>query len=363
MNKKKITAVLLALLLVVAYLFSGKIINKLYLRGYEKEKIQGANRYETIISCGEGYWDNPKEAILINTGDIGSAMSAVPYAYANNIPLLLTEQGDLSSEIRKFIKENHLKKVYVLGGIRAVSKRVERDVERTGAKVERIIQINRGDISNTFAEMTVKQSKSKEMFVIFDGKNGYSIGVSILGKAAEKGMPILTVNESNLYKAAEFARENGIEKTYVIGRFNELNSTIDKVFPNVHRISGKDKFEVNRNVIKEFYDMDKVDKVYVVKGGNLIKGKTLNVGEFVNSIAAVPRIAKTGEPILINDTEYIQDDVMDFLKKYNIKKLCSVGFEIKKTSVINLDSDVARIVTSFILIIMIALITFRALKG
>ncbi len=410
MNKKKITAVLLALLLVVAYLFSGKIINKLYLRGYEKEKIQGANRYETIISCGEGYWDNPKEAILINTGDIGSAMSAVPYAYANNIPLLLTEQGDLSSEIRKFIKENHLKKVYVLGGIRAVSKRVERDVERTGAKVERIIQINRGDISNTFAEMTVKQSKSKEMFVIFDGKNGYSIGVSILGKAAEKGIPILTVNESNFYRAAEFARKNGIEKTYVIGRFNDLNSTIDKVFaekgipiltvnesnfyraaefarkngiektyvigrfndlnstidkvfPNVHRISGKDKFEVNRNVIKEFYDMDKVDKVYVVKGGNLIKGKTLNVGEFVNSIAAVPRIAKTGEPIVINDTEYIQDDVMDFLKKYNIKKLCSVGFEIKKTSVINLDSDVARIVTSFILIIMIALITFRALKG
>ena len=201
------------------------------------------------------------------------------------------------------------------------------------------------------------------MFVIFDGKNGYSIGISVLGKAAEKGIPILTVNESNFYRAAVFARKNGIEMTYVIGRFNDLNSTIVKVGPNVHRISGKDKFEVNRNVIKEFYDMDKVDKVYVVKGGNLIKGKTLNVGEFVNSIAAVPRIAKTGEPIVINDTEYIQDDVMDFLKKYNIKKLCSVGFEIKKTSVINLDSDVARIVTSFILIIMIALITFRALKG
>ena len=171
MNKKYITAVILELLIVVAYLFSGKIINKLYLRGYEKDKIQGANRYETIISCGEGYWDNPKEAILINTNDIGSAMSAVPYAYANNIPLLLTDQGDLSNEIRDFMKESHLKKVYVLGGIRAVSKRVERDVERTGAKVERLIRINRGDISNKFAEMTVKQSKSKEMFVIFDGKN------------------------------------------------------------------------------------------------------------------------------------------------------------------------------------------------
>lgn len=73
-------------------------------------------------------------------------------------------------------------------------------------------------------------------------------------------------------------------------------------------------------------------------------------------------MAKSGEPILINDTNYIQDDAMNFLKKYNIKKLCSVGFEIKKTSVINLDSDIARIVTSFILIVMIALITFRALK-
>lgn len=362
MNKKKVTAVLLALLLVVAYLFSGKVINKLYLRGYEKEKIQGANRYETIISCGEGYWDNPQEAILINTNDIGSAMNAVPYAYANNIPLLLTEKGDLPPEIYSFIKDNNLKKVYIVGGINAISKSVERVIDRTGAKVDRIIQKNNGDISKLFAELTVKKTKSKEMFVVFDGKNGYSIGVSILGKAAEKGIPILTVNESNLYKAVEFAKENGIEKTYVIGRFDDLNSTVDKVLPNVQRISGKDKFEVNRNVIEEFYDMDKVDKVYVAKGGNLIKGKTLNVGEFVNSIAAVPRMAKTGEPILINDTEYIQDDAMNFLKKYNIKKLCSVGFEIKKTSVVNLDSDVARIVTSFILILMILLIAFRALK-
>ena len=106
-----------------------------------------------------------------------------------------------------------------------------------------------------------------------------------MGKASEKGIPILTVNESNLYKAAEFARENGIEKTYVIGRFNDLSGTVDKVLPNVQRISGKDKYEVNRNVIEAFYDMYKVDKVYVAKGGNLINGKDLNVGEFVKSIA------------------------------------------------------------------------------
>lgn len=362
MDKKKITAVLLALLLVIAYMFSGKVINKLYLRGYEKEKIQGQNRYETIISCGEGYWENPQDAILINTNDIASAMNAVPYSYANNIPLLLTEKGELPPEIYKFIAENNLKRVYILGGINSISKTVERVIERTGAKVERIIQKNDGDISNLFAEKTVKKTKSKEMFVIFDGKNGYSIGISILGKAAEKGIPILTVNESNLYKAAEFARNNHIEKTYVIGRFSDLNSTVDKVLPNVERISGKDKFEVNRNVIEKFYDMDKIDKVYIVKGGNLIKGKTLNVGEFVNSIAAVPRIAKTGEPILINDTEYIQDDAMNFIKKYNIKKLCSVGFEIKKTSVIDLDSNLARKVSSIILIFMIIMITIRALK-
>lgn len=362
MNKKKVTAVILALLLMVVYLFSGKIANKLYLRGYEKEKIQGENRFETIISCGEGYWDNPKEAILINTNDIASAMNAVPYAYANNIPLLLTEKGKLPPEIYSFIKENNLKKVYILGGINAVSRPVERVIERTGAKVDRIIQNNNGDISNLFAEMTVKKTKSKEIFVVFDGKNGYSIGVSILGKAAEKGMPILTVNESNLDKAAEFARKNGIEKTYVIGRLNDINSTVDKILPNVHRISGKDKFEVNRNVIEEFYDMDKIDKVYIVKGGTLIHGKTLNIGEFVNSIAAVPRIVKTGEPILINDTSYLQNDTMEFIKKYDIKRLCSIGFEIQNTKFVRLDEDLSKKLSSIILVFMIILITFRALK-
>lgn len=363
MNKKKITAVLLTLLIIVVYLFSGKIANKLYLRGYEREKIQGENRYETIISCGEGYWDNPKEAILMNTNEISSAMNAVPYAYANNIPLLLTEKSELPPEIYSFIAESNLKKVYIVGGINSVSSSVQRVIERTGAKVDRIIRKNDGDISKLFAEMTVKKTKSKEMFVIFDGKNGYSIGISILGKAAEKGMPILTVNESNLDKAVEFARENGIEKTYVIGRFSDLNSTVDKVLPNVVRISGKDKFEVNKNVIEEFYDMNNVDKVYIVKGGTLMNGKKLNTGEFVNSIAAVPRIVKTGEPILINDTTYIQKDAMEFIEKYNIKKLCSVGFEIKKTKFIILDSDLSRILSSFILIFMIIIITVRALKA
>ncbi|MEE0248483.1 cell wall-binding repeat-containing protein [Peptacetobacter hiranonis] len=362
MNKKKITAVLLALLLLIVYLFSGKIANKFYLRGYEKDKIQGENRYETMISCGEGYWDDPKEAILINTNHIASAMNAVPYAYANNMPLLLTEKEKLPPEIYSFIKKSGLKKIYIIGGISSVSRSIERVVERAGIKVERIITKDREDISNYFAELTVKKTKSKEMFVIFDGKNGYSIGVSILGKAAEKGMPILTVNESNLYKAAEFARENGIEKTYVIGRFDDINSTVDKVLPNVHRISGKDKFEVNRNVIEEFYDMDKVDKVYVVKGGTLIHGKTLNIGEFVNSISAVPRIVKTGYPILINDTSYLQKDTMKFIKKYDIKKLCSIGFEIQNTKFIRLDEDLSKKLSSIVLVFMIILITFRALK-
>ena len=363
MNKKKITAVLLALLMLIIYLFSGKIANKLYLRGYERDKIQGENRYETIISCGEGYWDNPKEAILINTNEISSAMSAVPYSYQSNIPLLLTERGKLPPEIYSFISKNDFKKVYIIGGITSISKGIERVIERTGTKVERIVRNESSDINNDFAEMTIKKTKKKEMFVIFDGKNGYSIGISILGKAAEKGIPILPVNESNMYKAAKFARENGIEKTYVIGRFSDLNSTVDKIFPNVQRISGKDKFEVNRNVIETFYNMDKVDKVYIVKGGTLMNGKALNIGEFVNSIAAVPRIAKTGEPILINDNSYVQKDTMKFIKKYKIKKLCSVGFEIKNTKFFRLDSDLSKRLSSIVLVFMIVIITFRTLRA
>ncbi|WP_300282805.1 cell wall-binding repeat-containing protein [Peptacetobacter sp.] len=360
--KKKITAILMILILGIIYLFSGKVINKLYLRGYEKEKIQGKDRYETIIQSGEKIWKNPKKAILMSTNEVGDAINAVPYSYNMNMPLLLTETKELPADIYSYIKDNKLEEVYIVGGINKVSKPVERNINRMGIKTTRIIGESKKGVNILFAQKVIEKTKSKSMFVIFDGKNGYSIGVSLLGKASEKGIPILTANESNIYNVIDFAKKNKIEKTYVIGRYDDLNSVIDKLLPNVERISGKNKFEVNRNVVEKFYDMKKIDKVYITKGGTLIKGKTLNIGEFVNGIAVAPILAKTNQPLLINDINYLQKDTKDFIDKYNIKKICTVGFEMEKTNLINLSYKQSQIISSIIIIIMMIVIAYRALR-
>lgn len=359
--KKKILVVLMVLILGIVYLFSGKVINKLYLRDYEKDKIQGQDRYETIIQSGEKVWKNPKKALLINTNDIGVAINAVPYSYNSNMPLLLTESNELPADIYSFMKKNKLEEVYILGGINKVSKSIERTINRSNIKTTRIIDESDKGMNILIAQKLIEKTKNKAMFVIFEGKNGYSTGISLLGKASEKGIPILTANESNIYNVIEFAKDNNIEKTYVIGRHNDLNYNIDKLLPNVERISGKDKFEVNRNIIERFYDMENVDKVYITKGGTLKNGKVINIGDFTNGIAVAPILAKTNQPLLINDINYLQDDTKSFIDKYNIKKICTVGFEIEKTSLINLEYKQSQILSSIIIIIMMLVIAYRAL--
>lgn len=359
--KKKILVVSMVLILGIVYLFSGKVINKLYLRDYEKDKIQGRDRYETMVKCGEDYWKNPEKAILINTNEIGTAMSAVPYAYNNDMPILLTEKNKLPSEVYSFIKEKNIKEVYIMGGIKKISKVVERSINRAGIKTSRFIDESDIGMNILFSKKTIEKTKSNSIFLIFDGENGYPVGTIVLGKAAEKGIPILPTNESNIYEAVKFINDNKIDNVYIIGRNKDLNSTVDKLLPGAERISGKDKFEINRNFMKRFYDMNKVEKIYVTKGGTLKNGKELNIGEFVNGIAISPVLATENQPLLITDTSYFKKESKEFIDKYKIKEICTIGFEIEKTKLMLLNFEQSRILSACILIILIIIITFRAL--
>lgn len=356
-NLITLTAVVIA---VRGYVGSGKFLDKKFNQTYDINSIFGKDRYETSVLANELGWEKADEAVLMNTNSISTAITAVSYANEKNIPIFFTTQEEISPEVWSRIKELGVKKVYVVGGIRSISKSVERAIQRTGANTVRVTESKKSDISLRFAEALYKVKKYDTVALAVGEEFGYAEGVSMAIAASRENIPVITLNESSLYDTVDFLKEKGIKKTYIIGDNNKLSSTVEKLVPNPERISGTDSYDLNRKIIKKFYDLDNTDEAFIVKGGTYLYGERLQIGEFVNSLSVANVSADKNIPIIFCNENFLEDDQEKFINEYGIKKLTSVGFVLERAKLLNPDRvrnafGVALVITSFVLL-------FRALR-
>ncbi|MCY4517045.1 MAG: cell wall-binding repeat-containing protein [Acidimicrobiaceae bacterium] len=98
------------------------------------ERLSGADRYATAAAISEAI-DGPiaswcgssqRAAIMVNGGDVGRSDSIIigPLAYRLGMPILLTELRTLPGATRKFITDNKIQRVVIVGSDAAVSDRV-----------------------------------------------------------------------------------------------------------------------------------------------------------------------------------------------------------------------------------------------
>lgn len=106
-------------------------------KGEEKERIEGKDRFETAIKIAERYkeiLENKKEIklsrlILVNALNYPDALAAAPIATSENAVILLTNPNKLNEDVKKFILNNDIEVVTILGGESSISKEVEEEVK------------------------------------------------------------------------------------------------------------------------------------------------------------------------------------------------------------------------------------------
>lgn len=99
---------------------SKDIEDELTEEGIECERISGSDRYETSVAVASKL-DNVKKAVLATGNEFPDALSVAPWAASNGVPILLTEKDSIPESVEKYIKDNKISEVYVIGGKGVIS--------------------------------------------------------------------------------------------------------------------------------------------------------------------------------------------------------------------------------------------------
>ena len=258
-----------------------------------KTEIIGDDRYETSAKIADkmGYYDT---AILVN-GDksLSDGLSASSLAGKEKAPILLVKQNIIPKEtLTRALKA---KKIYIIGGTAAISEDVEKQL--AGKEIVRVDGKNRVETSEKVAKLV---GNYDEAFIV-NGNTGEADAISVSSVAAKNHAPILLTNG----KTSTHSKKTGVEY-YVVGGDAVVSDSIVSEF-DAERISGSNRYETNRAVIKEFYPNK--NKYYYTKGDLLVDALAVSPLSKDNGVVLV---SPKSDNSILKDKDLVQVGGMDF---------------------------------------------------
>jgi len=181
-------------------------------QGITVTREAGADRFETAAEVARAVGDAPaidadgagsqtaQPTVALANGITGlaDAVAASPMLHQEEIPLLLTGDGELNEDAAAAIDELNATQVLVLGGTAAISESVEDELEQMGLNVERLAGATRFETAAAIADFEVD-------FLGFDAArtfiaSGFSLVDALAGGplASVENGPIVLVSETDV---------------------------------------------------------------------------------------------------------------------------------------------------------------------
>ncbi|WP_010676940.1 cell wall-binding repeat-containing protein [Bacillus timonensis] len=107
---------------------SDTLKNNLENLGLEVRRIGGANRYETATLIAKELGSESKLAYLVYGGNFPDALALSPRAASSGTPILLTQTNTLPNTTKKFLKENEIQSLTIIGGNGVISNKIETEL-------------------------------------------------------------------------------------------------------------------------------------------------------------------------------------------------------------------------------------------
>ncbi|WP_163215704.1 endo-1,4-beta-xylanase [Clostridium thermarum] len=226
-------------------------------------RLGGANRYETSIKISQLGWTTADNVVLVRGDDFADALTAAPFAKQLNAPVLLTSSKALDANAEAEIIRLAAKKVYIIGGLGAISTEVENTIKAMGITVERI---SGNDRYATALAIANRMPVKKQVFLA-TGKD-YADALSISSYAAATGSPILlTAGNQLTAEAAKFIKDNN-SRVYVIGGTGVISEAAVKGIAKAERIAGTDRYATNSAVLEKFAAEYDFSTIHLATGSN-----------------------------------------------------------------------------------------------
>lgn len=199
------------------YILGGKaaisrtVADELKSRGYNIERLGGANRYETAVAIAEAISATPTESFLATGEGFADAVAASAAAAVRGAPMLLTPSETLSNDTADYLDQNNIASINVIGGRAVISDGVYNQAGATN----RVAGANRWETAVTTAETFFDSPNYVTIATGDDFPDALSGGVY----AAMNNVPVLLTSGYRLLDCiANYMRsEEAIEKVKVFG--------------------------------------------------------------------------------------------------------------------------------------------------
>jgi putative cell wall-binding protein len=276
----------------------------------KENRIAGADRFEVAVNISKLNWPNGANTVIIsNYLAFADALSASPFAYMNDAPILLSHSDKLTSMTKQEIIRLKPKNVVLIGGTGSLANQIISDLKTLG--ISNITRIDGKDRYEVSANIASKLPSSTT--VVVSNGMAFADALSIAPYAASNGFPILLTAKDMIPNAImNFALDGNINQTIVIGGEGSVSNQVKEKLKNPLRIGGADRYEVSANIANAYFS--NTDKGYLATGMS-----------FADALAGSVVAAKQNAPVLLTKTDKIPDNIQSFLIRKQIKQITILG--------------------------------------
>lgn len=278
-----------------------------YMKLYEKypvgttittNRMWGADRYDTSAKICEKGWTQSDYVVIASGEDFPDSLGAAPLAKKYNAPILLNTKDSLLPQVSSQIDRLKAKYAILVGGQGALSLKVEAAIRTKGLDIVRLSGPTRYDTSISIANRVGNNGE-----IIITTGTDFSDGLSAAPMAAKAGIPIILVPKDTVPDAVKnYLANNKITKTIVLGDTDVISDNVANQFPAMERITGKNKFERNINIINKFSSDISFSKVCIASGDN-----------FPDALSGTAYCALNSEPIILLSNEGVPPVTSSFV--------------------------------------------------
>jgi putative cell wall-binding protein len=265
------------------------------------ERLDGKDRFEVAVNVSKKGWPNgANTVVLANYLAYADALSATPFAYQKNAPILLTQSKTLTASTKAEIQRLSPDEVILVGGPGSLDPGLVSQIKQAGVKkVTRIDGKNRFEVAKNIA---MEMAPSKTAIIAY-GMN-FPDALAIAPYASRKGYPILLTNKDALPRVTQDALESrNVENTLVSGGEGSVSAKVYSLLPGPERVGGKDRFEVAKNIFQQYKGSS--SKVYIANGltfADALTGSVLAAKENASILLTWPnRLADATQNALIDE--------------------------------------------------------------
>jgi putative cell wall-binding protein len=208
-------------------------------------RIWGQDRVATAIAASKSAWSTSANVVLASGSAYAEALPASVLAARKLGPLLLADDGELSTRVVNEINRLKATKVIVVGSVPASA---DAAVAATGRVVERI---GGADPVETAAALARVIGASSGNAVVVNADR-FADGVSASALAAGRSWPILLTTDTALPDVTRTTLQSlKVAHTWVVGGSAVVSDDVVAAVPGGQRLAGGDRYETSVEVVRK----------------------------------------------------------------------------------------------------------------